>query len=62
MTNIIATATDRDSWHTALAQVWARYNGQKGTPKQLDRIKRQLGIADLERMLGDRGYSVVREP
>jgi hypothetical protein len=53
--------TDRAAWHTTLATVWARYNGQTGTEKQLTRIKRQLGVSDLERMLAERGYVVVEE-
>jgi hypothetical protein len=55
MTN---TLTAREAAHNALAMVWARWNGQKGTEKQLTRIKRQLGISDLCRMLSERGYVI----
>ena len=58
--NIQAQATDMESWHLALAAVWARYNGMRGTTAQLTRIRRQLGVEDLERMLGERGYMVER--
>jgi len=40
--------------HLQLASLWAQYNGQRGTEKQLSRIMRQLTIADLARMLGER--------
>ncbi len=52
------TVTAREAAHNALATVWARWNGQKGTEKQLTRIKRQLGITDLCRMLAERGYVI----
>jgi hypothetical protein len=41
--------------HQALAQLWCRYNGQKGTEKQSLRVMRQLTAIDLHRMLGERG-------
>ncbi len=59
MTTQHTTLTDRERWHRTLAIGWARYNGQKGTDKQLYRIMRQLGVEDLERMLGERGYIIA---
>jgi len=44
--------------HLLLASAWARYNGQKGTEQQTSRIMRQLTIADLTRMLAERGITV----
>jgi hypothetical protein len=44
--------------HLQLAAAWARYNGQKGTEKQVSRIMRQLTISDLERMLAERGITI----
>lgn len=41
--------------------VWCRYNGQRGTEKQLVRVMRQLSVPDLERMLAARGYVIPRE-
>jgi hypothetical protein len=52
-------ANDEAHWNT-LATAWARYNGQRGTPAQLARIKKQLRIPDLERMLGERGMQFER--
>lgn len=44
--------------HRMLAVAWANYNGQTGTAKQLARIMRQLTIADLTRMLTERGFTL----
>jgi len=47
--------------HLQLASLWAQYNGQRGTETQCLRIMRQLTLADLVRMLGERGvdYSAI---
>lgn len=45
--------------HRALAVCWALWNGQIGTPKQTDRIQRQLSSADLLRMLGQRNVRAL---
>ncbi len=47
--------------HQALAMAWARYNSLSGraTEKQTIRIMRQLSIADLARMLAERGVVVA---
>lgn len=41
--------------HRAMASNWCRYNGQRGTEKQAARVMRQLSVADLFRMLSERG-------
>jgi len=50
--------------HLQLASLWAQYNGQRGTEKQLSRIMRQLTIADLARMLDERrvDFSAIYTP
>lgn len=48
-----ATITDR---RTALAVAWLRYNGQRGTAKQVAKIKHTEET--LERMLAARGVTV----
>lgn len=45
--------------HRALAKVWARHNGMRGTDKQLASIMKTLSVSELERMLEERGYRVV---
>lgn len=45
--------------HQALAIAWCRYNGQRGTERQTLRVMRQLTVADLERMLAERGLEVA---
>ena len=54
-TGAVVTA---DSRHAALAIAWARWNGRKGTAKQIAPIMRMLRVADLERMLSERGVDV----
>jgi hypothetical protein len=44
--------------HTNLAGLWCRWNGQRGTQRQVARVMRQLRIVDLERMLTERGVVV----
>ena len=44
--------------HEALAKLWAQYNGQRGTAKQIAPIMRQLTIVDLERMLTERNVDI----
>lgn len=44
--------------HDALAKLWANYTNQRGTPKQLAKIQKQLNEADLTRMLAERGISI----
>jgi hypothetical protein len=41
--------------HLELALLWAKWNGQRGTAKQLTAIAKQLTVADLSRMLTERG-------
>ena len=53
-----STVHGRFIYHLQLAAAWARWNGQRGTERQLSRIMRQLTIADLERMLAERGITV----
>lgn len=45
--------------HRALAVCWALWNGQIGTPKQTDRIQRQLSTSDLLRMLSQRNVRAL---
>ena len=52
------TVHGRFIYHLQLASAWARWNGQRGTERQLSRIMRQLTIADLERMLAERGITI----
>lgn len=44
--------------HQSLAQAWARWNGQRGTEKQVLRITRHVSAAGLHRMLLERGVAV----
>jgi len=46
--------------HTGLAKLWANYNGQRGTDRQVERIIHQLNIDDLTNMLRQRGIEVTR--
>lgn len=46
--------------HDDLAEAWAHYNNQRGTPNQIAKIKKQLSEADLRRMLAERGDIVDR--
>ena len=48
------TTHGRFFYHTDLARLWAQYNGQRGTERQLRRIMDQLTSTDLERMLTER--------
>jgi len=45
--------------HMDLARLWAQYNGQRGTSRQLSRIMGQLTRADLERMLTERRVDIA---
>jgi len=49
------------SYHDTLAKLWALYNGQRGTAKQLARIAKQLTVADLTRMLTARNVLIPAE-
>ena len=41
--------------HEQLAVLWCRWNGQRGTAKQIAPVMRQLSFSDLVRMLTERG-------
>jgi len=41
--------------HAQLAFLWCQWNGQRGTPKQVAKVTRQLTHEDLARMLRERG-------
>ena len=45
--------------HDILAKAWVIYNGQKGTQKQIERIKKVLNEETLERMLRERGVQIA---
>lgn len=45
--------------HMGLANLWCQYNGQRGTERQVLRVMRQLSVADLERMLTERGVDIT---
>jgi hypothetical protein len=40
--------------HMDLARAWARWNGQRGTERQISRIMGRLSAETLERMLAER--------
>ena len=40
--------------HNQLAKLWANFNGQKGTDKQIEKIVKQLSIEQLNYMLKQR--------
>jgi hypothetical protein len=40
--------------HNQLAKIWANFNGQKGTDKQIEKIVKQLTINQLVYMLKQR--------
>lgn len=44
--------------HKDLAMLWARWNGQRGTDKQLARIMSHCSADELRRMLVERGVAV----
>lgn len=44
--------------HQKLAGLWAQWNEQRGTVKQIEQIMRQLSVEDLTRMLVERGVEV----
>lgn len=44
--------------HMTLARLWCQYNAQRGTERQVLRVMRQLTVADLVRMLDERGVVV----
>ena len=59
MTNQTTTADPRPFLrHLALATRWCQYNGQRGTERQCLRVMRQLTVADLTRMLAERGVAL----
>jgi hypothetical protein len=40
--------------HQQLAKIWAQFNGQTGTAKQVEKIRKQLTVEMLTRMLQQR--------
>jgi hypothetical protein len=46
--------------HKAMAQVWNRYNGMRGTEKQALRTMKVVSAADLYRMLLARNIDVQK--
>lgn len=44
--------------HMRLAGLWCRWNGQRGTERQVLRVMRQLTTTDLERMLTERNVVI----
>jgi DNA-binding Xre family transcriptional regulator len=40
--------------HEQLAKIWAQFNGQTGTAKQIEKICKQLTVEMLTRMLQQR--------
>lgn len=44
--------------HVTLAILWCRWNGQRGTEKQVVRVMQHLSVDVLRRMLSERGVQV----
>lgn len=44
--------------HHDLARAWARWNGQSGTTKQIERIMKMMSAETLRAVLSVRGVSV----
>ena len=55
MTQRPTNATHRD-----LAVLWCKWNGQRGTDKQIAPVMRQLNVECLVRMLTERGVVLAR--
>jgi hypothetical protein len=56
-------STQDSTQHEALAMAWAMYNSRSGkaSAKQVQKIMRQLSVADLTRMLAERGINTCAD-